>query len=77
MLLWVLFFADMLMDPNYGDLRRAIFANSAELSYFRQLVINGKLRSKYFLTCLAEYWHSTTNSNASIHSSSCPGDRYF
>ena len=32
----------MLMDANYSDLRRAIFANSSELSYFRQLVVNGK-----------------------------------
>ena len=39
---------DLLMDSNYRDLRKCIFANSSELHRFRQLVVNVVLATDIF-----------------------------
>jgi hypothetical protein len=39
---------DLLMDPNYADLRKAIYRSEAELAHFRQLVVNIVLATDIF-----------------------------
>jgi hypothetical protein len=39
---------DLLMDPNYVELRKAIYRNEAELGHFRQLVVNIVLATDIF-----------------------------
>jgi hypothetical protein len=39
---------DLLMDPNYAELRKAIYRNEAELGHFRQLVVNIVLATDIF-----------------------------
>lgn len=36
------------MDSSYSDLHRAVFANTAEVKYFRQLVVNVVLATDIF-----------------------------
>jgi hypothetical protein len=39
---------DLLMDPNYADLRKAIYCSETELAHFRQLVVNIVLATDIF-----------------------------
>ena len=39
---------DLLMDPSYSDLRKAIYKNEEELSHFRQIVVNIVLATDIF-----------------------------